>query len=115
MKTITRCLARVLLALLCAVGATVPALANGSLSGTVSTVATLGSGSGAPGGLDFRVYLTGNPAFCSGNTWAYLNVTDANYSAIVASILSARAMGATITIYWIIGTSGYCQISSVQW
>lgn len=75
----------------------------------------LGPGSGAPGGLDFRVTLTGNPVFCSGYTFAYSNITDANYNAIVAGILAARALGATVTVYWNTSSTGYCQISSIVW
>jgi hypothetical protein len=106
---------RALLAAVCAVGATVPALAGGSVTGTVSLIEALGSGSGAPGGLDFRVHFAGDPVFCSGLTWAYVNVTDANYNTIVANVLTARASGAAITVFWIAGSTGYCQISSVQW
>jgi hypothetical protein len=107
--------ARVLFAALWVLGATVPAHAGGTVTGTVGAITVLGSGSGAPGGLDFRVNLMGNPEFCNGYTWGYVNVTDANYGTIVASILSARTSGATINIVWIVGSTGYCQISSVEW
>jgi hypothetical protein len=106
---------RALLAALCAVAVTGPAHAGGSVTGTVSLIETLGSGSGAPGGLDFRVHFAGDPVFCGGYTWAYVNVTDANYNTIVANVLTARATGAAITVIWIAGSTGYCQISSVQW
>jgi hypothetical protein len=88
---------------------------NGSAGGTISSISVLGPGSGAPGGLDFRVTLTGNPVFCSGYTWAYLNSTDANYDEIVANILAARALGASVIVYWNSGSTGYCQISSITW
>jgi hypothetical protein len=52
-------------------------------TGQIGQVLVTGSADGAPGIEDFRVFLTGNPVICNGNTWAYVNISDANYNAIV--------------------------------
>ena len=34
-----------------------------------------------------------------GSPWAYLNTTDANYSALVANVFLAKSLGSTVTLY----------------
>jgi len=61
----------------------------------------------------FRVSLQGNPVLCAaGHTWAYVSGTDANYKVYVATLLSAQARGAQVTVYTNHDGSGasYCQI-----
>jgi hypothetical protein len=66
------------------------------------------SASGAPGNYDFRIFLAGYPVICDTQNWAYVNTTDVNYSSIVASVLSARAMGSTVTLHVIQDSKSYC-------
>jgi hypothetical protein len=108
---------RRLLVAACIIGAISSAHAAGTPApgGTVGTITLVGSGTGAPGAYDFRVSLVGNPVICNGQIWAYINVTDANYSAITASILEAKAMGAPIQLYYTQGSDGYCLIDWMQW
>jgi hypothetical protein len=103
-----------LMASLCLLASAIPAFADGSITGQIAALLTVGSASGAPGNYDFRVFLVGNPVICNGQSWAFLNVTDSNYNSIVANILSARASGAIITLNWV-PVSNYCQIGSVSW
>ncbi len=58
-----------------------------------------------------RVYLAGNPVICNGQPWAYVNMSDANYSAITAGILAAKASGGVSTIYGTQDSQGYCQLT----
>jgi hypothetical protein len=106
---------RWLLAILCIVGAISSAHANGTNTGTVGAVSVVGSGGGAPQNYDFRVSLTGNPVICNGQTWAYVNIADANYDEIIANILSAKTLAATVTLYWTQVSTGYCQITMISW
>ena len=100
----------------CIIGGISAAYAQSGVSvGQVGAVEIVGSGSGAPGNFDFRVYIAGGAVVCNGQTWAYVNTTDANYNAIVANILSARALGAQVTLNWIQSSSGYCQIGYMSW
>jgi hypothetical protein len=79
----------------------------------VSSVWAYGSGGGAPGNYDFRVYLSGYPVVCDGQTWGYVNVSDANYNVIAASVLSAKAAGYSITMYIAEDANGYCHIDAM--
>jgi hypothetical protein len=81
------------------------------VNGQVGTVEPIGSGAGAPGAYDFRVYLIGNPVVCNGNTWAYINTTDANYQALVASLLMAKAIGSSVSFAIAQDSAGYCQLA----
>jgi hypothetical protein len=105
----------VLVATICLVGVSVQAYAVGNSSGQIGEILVLGSLDGAPGNEDFRVYLAGDPVICNGNTWAYVNISDANYQAIVANILTARTAGVTVTMYWIQQTNGFCEIEYMYW
>jgi hypothetical protein len=53
-----------------------------------------------PGNYDFRVYFATGEVICNGVIWAYLNTADANYSALAASILMAKAVGSPVTLYF---------------
>jgi hypothetical protein len=100
-------------AMICSVGVIAPVYAANPIIGQIGTAFVVGSAAGAS--QDFRVYLAGNPVICNGQTWAYVNIADPNYNAIVANILAARAMGASITLYWAQQTNGYCEISFFSW
>jgi hypothetical protein len=65
------------------------------------------------GNLGFRVYL---PAAMCGNSynWAYLNATDSNYSAYVATLLMAKMQGATVIVYSNKDGSGFCHIGYIM-
>jgi hypothetical protein len=108
---------RACVAAACIVGAAMPAHGAGAPApaGTIGNITIIGSGSGAPGAWDFRVYLTGSPVICNGQTWAYINSTDANYAAITANLMEARALGAVVQLYWVQTSDGYCQIAWMQW
>jgi hypothetical protein len=82
----------------------------GSVAGQVGIIAPVGSGGGAPGNYDFRVYLATGEVICNGVNWAYLNTTDANYSALVASTLMAKAVGSSVTLYFN-QVGAYCQLT----
>jgi hypothetical protein len=89
-----------------------PVRAATGVTGQVGNIEILAPGGGAPGNYDFRVSLTTGDVICNGQNWAYLNTTDANYSALVASILSAKALGGTVTLYGnVVGM--YCQLAYV--
>jgi len=88
---------------------------DGFLSGQVGGIVVVGPGAGAPGAYDFRVSLAGNPVICNGQTFAYLQSTFANYSTLVANILTARSTGTSITIVWTHDNSGYCMIDYITW
>jgi hypothetical protein len=64
--------------------------------------------------LGFRVYVaapTGGSGWCSPSyNWAYLNSTDSNYSAYVATVLTAKATGSSVLIYQTKDANGYCHI-----
>jgi hypothetical protein len=100
---------------LCAIGLAEFAHADGTTTGQIGTIQTVGSAGGAPGNYDFRVSLAGGPIICNGQNWAYINTTDANYSAIVASILSARVSSNSVYLYWIQASNGFCEITDVSW
>ena len=91
--------------------AALPGVSLGQVSGVVTQVdASVGTGA------SFKVYLPVTSA-CSGSpyNWAYVNSVDANYNAIVATLLAAKAQGSTVTIYATADSgTNYCHISVVQ-
>jgi hypothetical protein len=91
------------------------AQSSGQSSGQIGSLFTVASSGGAPGNYDFRVYFVGSPVICNGQPWAYVNIGDANYAAIVANILAARASGATVLLNWTQQANGYCQINFISW
>ena len=94
--------------------------ADESATGTISGVDAVGSASGAPNNADIRVYLTGAPKLCTGATdtsWAWFNVTDANYRGLLATVMLAYATGKTITLNTratSLAGGVYCQITWVN-
>jgi hypothetical protein len=61
--------------------------------------------------LGYRVYFSPAVSMCgNGNTWAYLNTTDINYSTYVATIMMAKAQGLGILVYTTVDPNGYCHI-----
>jgi hypothetical protein len=100
---------------LTAIGAMVasPAHAYILVSGQIGSTETVGTSGGAPGNYDFRIWLASGAVICNGQNWAYVNVSDGNYAAIVASTMTARAMGTTVTIAVTQDALGYCQLSYI--
>ena len=91
------------------------AQSSGQSSGQIGSLFTVASGGGAPGNYDFRVYFVGSPVICNGQTWAYIDINDVNYAAIMANILAARASGATVLLNWTQQANGNCQINFISW
>lgn len=89
-----------------------PASAATGVAGQVGNIEIVGSDGGAPGNYDFRVFLTTGGVICNGQNWAYINTSDANYSALVASMLSAKTLGSTVTLY-VDPVGAYCQLAYV--
>jgi hypothetical protein len=86
-----------------------PARAVTGVAGQVGNLEIIGSGGGAPGNYDFRVSLTSGGIICNGQNWTYINTSEANYSALVASILSAKTLGLTVTLY-VDPVGAYCHL-----
>lgn len=79
---------------------------DGYVSGKIGIVEVTG-----PGNYSFRIWLQGYAALCgNGNAWAYLDDSDGNYKTYVAALLSAKALGETITLYTTRDANGYCRI-----
>jgi hypothetical protein len=99
------------LAGLVALGASLPALAwDGYPDGVPATIEVA---QGAAN-YSFRVHFAPAVPMCgNGNTWAYLNTTDGNYSTFVAAILMAKAQGTRVTVYSNVDASGYCHIGHI--
>ncbi|WP_157597672.1 MULTISPECIES: hypothetical protein [unclassified Rhizobacter] len=87
------------------------------VSGTVSRIMVVTANAGAPGNADLRVYLSGVSA-CPGATdpnWAFLNLTDPNYKAVLAAVLTSQTTGKTLVmgtqpVALGGGANSYCQI-----
>jgi hypothetical protein len=64
------------------------------------------------GNRNFRVSFSPAVSMCgNGNTWAYLNDTEPNYSAHVATVLMAKAQGLTVTVYSNLEAgTGFCHV-----
>jgi len=80
------------------------------VAGQVGNIETVGSGGGASGNYDFRVFLATGEVICNGQNWAYLNTSDANYSALVAHVFLAKGLGLTVTLY-VNQVGPYCQLA----
>jgi hypothetical protein len=87
-----------------------PANAVTAIAGQVGNIETVGAGGGASGNYDFRVFLATGEVICNGQNWAYLNTTDANYSALVAHVFLAKGLGLTVTLY-VNQVGAYCQLA----
>lgn len=103
---------KLLIATACAAAAGA-AHADSNVAGTIISLWTVGAAGGAPGNYDFRVYLSGYPVFCNGQTWVYLNSTEANYSAMVSNLMEAKALGSNVTLYFQQDSTGFCHLSLV--
>jgi hypothetical protein len=90
-----------------------PAQAYILVSGQIGSTETVGTTGGAPGNYDFRIWLASGAVICNGQNWAYVNVSDANYATIVASTMTARATGITVTLAVTQDAAGYCQLSYI--
>jgi hypothetical protein len=66
-----------------------------------------------PGVQAFRVYMTNVSVMCGSNSWAYLSVTDSNYNAMAATLLSAKVAGTSVTLYLTLDGSSYCHIGDI--
>jgi hypothetical protein len=82
----------------------------GSVVGQVGVIEAIGSGAGAPGNFDFRVFLATSAVICNGQNWVYINIGDANYNVLVAFALSAKSLGSTVTLYFN-QVGSYCQLT----
>ena len=66
------------------------------------------------GNLPFRVYLEGAPVLCAGGMpEGYLDDTDPNYKTYVATLLMAKATGATVILHADVGQYSRCRIGYV--
>ena len=88
-----------------------PASAITTVTGQVGTIEVVGSGGGAPGNYDFRVFLVTSGTICNGQNWAYINSYDANYSALVSSVLQAKSLGLTVTLF-VSAVGSYCELTN---
>lgn len=107
--------AKAWLALTCAIGfvATAQAQSAMGVSGVVSSVALTSTLRGAPGNEDLRVYfVSGALSGCNGG-FLYLNLTDANYNAIVAYMINAKNTGVTIAFTYFVDGNGFCHIGDL--
>lgn len=65
----------------------------------------------------FRVWLVGSPPLCNaGHQWAYLDGSGTNYKVFVATLLAAKARGASVSLYSLHDASGqnYCRIEHIS-
>jgi hypothetical protein len=109
MLGLQKLLRRCLLVVLASIVVAAPAFAYTDVQGQIAMVEVVGSGAGAPGNFDLRVFLTGYPVLCNGQNWAYINTTDTNYQGLLASVLMAKATGATVTLH-VYPSGSYCAL-----
>lgn len=84
---------------------------DGAASGMIENYSVV---VGEPGNRESRIELSGFPTLCvGGSTWAYANNSDANYQALVAAIMSAKAQGISVVIYTNKDASNYFHIGYV--
>lgn len=88
-----------------------PAAAITSITGHVGTVEVVGSGGGAPGNYDFRVFMSTGETICNGQNWAYINTYDANYSVLVSSVLQAKSLVSPVTLF-VNPVGSYCELTN---
>lgn len=81
-----------------------------AVQGQIGGLEIVGAGGGAPGNFDFRITLSGSPVICGSQTWAYINSTEANYSALVAAALAAKTAGNTVVLHVDEDSQGYCHV-----
>ena len=103
-------LIRVLCLLVSAMLVARPAAAEVQAQGQVGSY-TVGAFAGS---YDFRIFLATGGVVCNGYNWAYINTTDANYQALVAVVLSAKALGQTVILgVNVDGGTGYCHLQDI--
>jgi hypothetical protein len=91
-----------------------PASAYTEVQSQIGWLQVLGSGASAPGSYDVRVYLATGGIVCGGYNWAYFNVGDAAYSALLATLLSAKTWGSTVLLDTTPDPgTGYCHLAYV--
>ena len=84
------------------------------VQGQIGSLQVLGDGAGAPGAYDVRVYLSNGGLVCGGFNWAYFNVGDRGYSGLLATLLSAKALGSTVSLDTTPDPgTGYCHLAFV--
>ena len=94
---------------LLALGAS-PAHAQTAVTGQVAELHATNAGN-----LPFRVLLVGAPILCAGGmAEGYLEDTDANYKVQVATLMMAKATGASVTLYSVVGAYGRCRITYIH-
>jgi hypothetical protein len=79
---------------------------DGTPNGVISAVEV------NPGVQAFRVYMTNVSVMCGSSNWAFLSVTDSNYNAMAATLLSAKLTGSSVTLFLTLEGS-YCHIGDI--
>ena len=77
-------------------------------SGKITKTGYVAARGGAPGNYDFRVTMA--PEACPGTPWAYVNLSDPNYKAIVAALIAAQVSGKDITLHSDRAPNNWCEI-----
>jgi len=109
-----------LIPILAAIGFAGPANATSGENSGVILSATVSATSGS---RDFKITLgtrTGSQivqlnTLCPGQDFAYINVTDTNYDAVVKNIAAAITFKSTAYVYWTVDASGYCHITQLYY
>ncbi len=84
-----------------------PAHAQTAVTGQVAELHATSAGN-----LPFRVLLVGAPILCAGGmAEGYLEDTESNYKVQVATLMMAKATGASVTLYSVVGAFGRCRIT----
>jgi hypothetical protein len=89
---------------------------DGVASGKIIRIDSVPDGNNA----DLRVMLQGTPVLCSSvinPTWAFINISQANFKGTSATLMMAYTLNKTVTLYSNISTAplaGYCQIGYVM-
>ena len=105
---------RILLNTLALIAISPLAQAYTEVQAQIGWVQVLGSAAGAPNSYDVRVYLVGSGAVCGSYNWAYFNVSDPAYNALLATILSAKTLGSTVLLDTTPDPgTGYCHLAYV--
>jgi hypothetical protein len=89
---------------------------DGVVRAKVATVDVVGSAGGAPSNYDLRLSLEGGPTMCGASTpnWAYANISDVNYRAMVALMLTAQSTGKSVEVYSYRDAAGYCRVGYIK-
>ena len=87
---------------------------DGIATGKISEIHTLTESNN----YEFRVRIAGVTTVCNHPNpdavgWAYMNSADTNYKAVVANLMSAHALGRTVTIFTMNDGGAGCHIHYV--